>query len=273
MGAFYEKKDKDLTFNYGSRLEFGAHLHKHIELVYMLKGETVTYVDGKKAILKEDSIFISFPNQIHQYFSKQPEEYLICIFSPDILPEMKSIFINYIPESQIMEKAYKYPNLYSILSFAFKAYQSDYEYRGLQIKGYLLAFFGELLKNMNLIPIKSTNLSMLQNILNYCSENYMKDLSLESISDALHVSRYYVSHLLKKKVNMGFSDYINSLRISEACEHLLAEEKSITEIAYLVGFNTTRTFNRAFIKHTGMTPTCFRASMTGTKCTIMNYKV
>ncbi|HOJ10957.1 MAG TPA: AraC family transcriptional regulator [Clostridiales bacterium] len=270
MVAFYENKDKDLTFNYGSRLDFRAHLHKHIELVYMLEGETITYVDGKKAILKEGDVFISFPNQIHQYFSKGPEKYLIIIFSPDILPEMKNIFINYIPESQVIEKAYKCPYLYTILSSVVKAYESEYEYRGLQVKGYLLTFFGELLKNMKLTPIKASNLSMLQSILNYCSENYMKDLSLESISDALHVSKYYVSHLLKKKINIGFSDYINSLRISAACDHLLSEEKSITEIAYFVGFNTTRTFNRAFIKHTGQTPTYFRASMSGAKCTIMN---
>ncbi len=265
MVAFYENKDKDLMFNYGSRLDFAAHLHKHIELVYMLEGETITYVDGKKAILKKGDIFITFPNQIHQYFSKGPEKFLISIFSPDILPEMKYIFINYIPESQVIEEAYKYPNLYVILSSAVKAYESEYKYKGLLTKGYLLTFFGELLKCMKLTPIKSSNLSMLQSILNYCSENYMKDLSLESVSNALHVSKYYVSHLLKKKIDIGFSDYINSLRISEACEHLLSEEKSITEIAYLVGFNTTRTFNRAFKKHTGMTPTCFRASMSGTK--------
>ena len=230
----------------------------------MLEGETITYVDGRKAVLKEGDIFISFPNQIHQYFSKGPEKYLIFIFSPDILPEMKNIFINYIPKSQVIERTYKYPNLYAILSSVVKAYESEYEYKGLQIKGYLLAFFGELLKNMKLAPIKSSNLSMLQSILNYCSENYMKDLSLESISDTLHISKYYVSHLLKKKINIGFSDYVNSLRISEACEHLLSEEKSITEIAYLVGFNTTRTFNRAFIKHAGMTPTCFRVQQRGT---------
>jgi len=258
MVPFYENKDRDLLCSYGNRLNFAPHLHNHIELVYMLEGETVTYVDGHKAILKKGDIFISFPNQIHQYLSNGPEKYLIFIFSPGILKEMTHIFKNYIPESQVIEDAYKHPCLFTFLSSVTDAYESSHEFRDLQIKGYLFAFFAELLKIMKLKLIKASNLSMLQNILIYCSENYTKDLSLDSISESLHVSKYYVSHLLKEKINLGFSDYVNSLRISEACGHLLYEDKTITEIAYLVGFNTIRTFNRAFIKQMGITPTYFR---------------
>ncbi|WP_105615515.1 helix-turn-helix domain-containing protein [Vallitalea okinawensis] len=258
MVAFYENKDKDLFIHYGNSLDFAPHLHNHIELIYMLEGETVTNVDGNKALLKKGEIFVSFPNQVHQYSSKGPEKYLIFIFSPDLFKEMKHIFQNYIPDNQVIKNAYKYPCLYSFLSSAAEVYESNHEFKDLQIKGYLLVFFAELLKIMKLKSIKTSNLSMLQNILVYCSENYAKDLSLDTISESLHVSKYYVSHLLKKKINIGFSDYINALRISEACGHLLSEDKSITEIAYLVGFNTIRTFNRAFIKQTELTPTDFR---------------
>ena len=61
------------------------------------------------------------------------------------------------------------------------------------------------------------------------------------------------------KLQIGFNDYINSLRVSNACKHLVKSERSITEISEMVGFNTLRTFNRAFIKQTGMTPSKYRS--------------
>ena len=54
------------------------------------------------------------------------------------------------------------------------------------------------------------------------------------------------------------SDNINSLRVSEACRYLLNSSLSITEIGSLVGFNTPRTFNRAFIKQLGLSPSEYR---------------
>ena len=63
---------------------------------------------------------------------------------------------------------------------------------------------------------------------------------------------------MSNKLKMGFNDYVNSLRISNACKQLIKSDASITEISENVGFNTLRTFNRAFMKQTGMTPSEYR---------------
>jgi AraC-like DNA-binding protein len=74
----------------------------------------------------------------------------------------------------------------------------------------------------------------------------------------LHISKYYISHVMSQKLNIGFNDYVNSLRISSACRLLRKSDRSITEISELVGFNTLRTFNRAFFKQMGVTPSDYR---------------
>ena len=63
---------------------------------------------------------------------------------------------------------------------------------------------------------------------------------------------------MSNKLHIGFNDYINSLRVSNACKHLLKTDLSITEISEIVGFNTLRTFNRAFVKQMGITPSDYR---------------
>ena len=71
--------------------------------------------------------------------------------------------------------------------------------------------------------------------------------------------------MMSAKLRMGFNDYINSLRVSNACKLLRKTDLSITEISERVGFNTLRTFNRAFSKQMGMTPREYRLCHTTKK--------
>ena len=54
-------------------------------------------------------------------------------------------------------------------------------------------------------------------------------------------------------MNIGFADFVNSLRIEHAC-NLLEKGSNITEIAFSSGFSSIRTFNRVFLQTLGMTP-------------------
>lgn len=255
MYAFYENKSNNFNLiDEGRKLEYGAHLHGHIELVYMLEGKTSTIVDGIKATLSAGDVFIAFPNQIHQYQKIDNEKYLIFIFSPEGLHDLNDIFQNYVPQSAIVKNAARNEKLLPLLQAAFDVYNTNSTYKEIIIKGYLLAFFGELFPMMNLNPVKTSGMSSIKNILTYCSLNYKNELSLDILAKDLHISKCHISHLFNEKLHMSFNKYINGLRISEACKYLLKEENSVTEIAFLVGFSCPRTFNRVFFEQMGMTP-------------------
>lgn len=100
----------------------------------------------------------------------------------------------------------------------------------------------------------------LQSVVSYCARNFNRELSLDVLEEELHISKYYISHLFSDRLGIRFNDYVNSLRVSDACRLLRQTDASITEISELVGFGTLRTFNRAFIKHTGVSPSAYRRS-------------
>jgi AraC-like DNA-binding protein len=62
----------------------------------------------------------------------------------------------------------------------------------------------------------------------------------------------------KKATSTTFSDYINDLRINEACNLLLFSDYSISEIAHASGFESLSYFNRVFLKKKQTTPSLFR---------------
>ena len=125
---------------------------------------------------------------------------------------------------------------------------------------YLTALFGKLLKHY---PIQKTRVAndTLSQILQYCAEHYKENISVEEVADKLRISRSTVSHLFNERLAMNFCDYINSLRLSDAVKLLKNGKNTITEVSDLSGFSTIRTFNRAFLKRYGISPSEYRKHM------------
>ncbi|MCP5046696.1 MAG: helix-turn-helix domain-containing protein [bacterium] len=87
-----------------------------------------------------------------------------------------------------------------------------------------------------------------------------ESVSLKTLAEQLEISTRQLSKLINEKLDKTFYDLINYYRIEEAKRMLLDEKKqmSIIEIAFYVGFNSKSSFNQAFKKQTGLTPSEFK---------------
>lgn len=84
------------------------------------------------------------------------------------------------------------------------------------------------------------------------------DLSIEKVNQHTGVSVYKISGLLKKHLNVSFKQYLNQVRIEEAKHLLSSTDRTITEIALMVGYNNTTHFNRIFKQSAGISPKEYR---------------
>ena len=236
------------------------HVHREMELIFYTGGKTVAYADSTRYELQAGDVFLTFPNQIHSYETHAPETFRLFQIKPELIPELLDVLEMAIPQSAVIPGAANDLRLQSIVSLLTETIESSptLPYRNQKLHGYLLALFSELLSKMQLDTTHLTDSNALRSIVSYCSRNYDKELSLSVLEESLHLNRYYISHLFSGKLGLRFNDYVNSLRVSEACRRLLHTDESITDISTDVGFNTLRTFNRAFIKQTGMTPSEYR---------------
>lgn len=266
LNVRYEKKDKDIYYGISgpcNRLQCSAHLHRELELVLYRAGETVAAADSRRYNLKPGDLFLTFPNQIHSYETAVKEDYSIMILKPDLIPELSDELELSVPESAVVAGGafdQRINALFDAIVAICRQPEEAVSYRTEKLHGYLLALFAEILSGMKLIGVPQDDSGALRSIIFYCTRHYMGDLSLSVLSDKLGLNRYYISHLFSQKLGMRFNDYVNSLRISEACRMLLNSDDSVTDICFHVGFGTLRTFNRAFIKHTGRTPSDYRKS-------------
>ena len=86
-------------------------------------------------------------------------------------------------------------------------------------------------------------------------------VSLADLSEKLSVSTKHLSQVINQSFNKSFFDFINTYRIQEV-QQILKESKddklTVLEAMYQAGFNSKSSFNTAFKKETGQTPTEFR---------------
>lgn len=259
MQAIYENRlekiscRNDDTFD----LQCNPHLHHNVEIALVYSGKTEVKVDNNPAVNACDTdVILVFPNQIHAFTTKQKETHILFIVDPSLFPEYSSIFAECLPESNIVKGALNDKELRSLAQSICALYEDkENQYRSATLRGYFLAFIGKLFSMTKFKKASSRDMHAIGYVMNYCAINYnKKNLSLDLLEKELHISKYHISHILNKTLQMNFNDYINSIRISNACRYIDEGNKTVAEISELVGFNTVRTFNRAFLKHVGVSP-------------------
>ena len=107
--------------------------------------------------------------------------------------------------------------------------------------------------------ILATEQTDLQKLEQYLDQHYMEKLSLESISNALHIGRTKLCRLAKELSGGHTLSYLIAQRRMEAAKGLLVQSNlPISAVAEAVGISDYNYFSRVFRSLTGMTPRDFR---------------
>lgn len=80
-------------------------------------------------------------------------------------------------------------------------------------------------------------------------------LSLKKIAEEIFVNPSHLSRVFKKETGLSLTNFINKKRIEEAKVFLKKGNISVTDVAFMVGFNDLNYFSKVFKKYTGLTPT------------------
>lgn len=94
----------------------------------------------------------------------------------------------------------------------------------------------------------------LSDVYQYVKENYKKEISLDEVAQIANLTPTSFCRMFKSKTKKNFIEYLNEIRISNACKLLIETDMSVSEIAYECGYKTVSNFNKLFKKNTTNTP-------------------
>lgn len=87
------------------------------------------------------------------------------------------------------------------------------------------------------------------------------DLNLSVLANRIQIPSHALSQVINQKFGKNFFDFVNAYRTDAFKEKLLDKQFmhiKLEELAYMCGFNSKASFQRAFKKYTGMTPSTYR---------------
>lgn len=106
------------------------------------------------------------------------------------------------------------------------------------------------------LPLKNNDI--VKKAMVYIADNFNTPLTLEDVSDHVHLHPSYFSTVFKSATGLSFKEYLNKVRIEESKILLQNTDFSIIDIAVAVGFEDQSYFSKVFKKYTGTTPKQFR---------------
>lgn len=93
----------------------------------------------------------------------------------------------------------------------------------------------------------------------FIEENLAEPLPLALVARKAGLSESHFCRIFRESTNLTLTDYINRRRIQWAQRELLKPEVRVSEIAFLIGYQSLSQFNRNFSRITGRTPTRYRS--------------
>ncbi|MEH2147595.1 AraC family transcriptional regulator [Nostoc sp.] len=98
----------------------------------------------------------------------------------------------------------------------------------------------------------------LKTVLSYINEHLEQNISLTEIAALVQLSPHYFATSFKQSVGIAPHQYLIQCRIERAKQLLVKQKLSITEVSYLVGFQSQSHFAKVFRKHVGITPLAYQ---------------
>ena len=249
------------TENFGGVYEFrcgrhdewliGQHIHDYSEFLYCQAGTCEVRVNGKSIPLFEKQLVWLPPNYIHQYECRNGN--VICaVFSNDFIP----LFFHISKERRLIVKAIDVSNITDILDTMHLVNRDNL----LAIGAYLHLICAAVMEQSEFENTRQSDGILYQKVISYLSEHFREDITLRKLAGSFNYNEKYLSHSLHTLTGMHFSHLLAVYRV-QAAKSLLIKEPSepVSDIAFQSGFSAINSFNRAFKKITGVTPTQYRS--------------
>ena len=247
--------------------DVSRHWHESIELLFVLAGTVNIFYGDKGTVLKKDDILLINSNTIHELHSD--DCVLIALqVKLDKFGLNKHVTQNlyFDCDSTKENNPEQFIEIKRIISSILHSGADKNEMSIFRNRSLAFLLLSELVENFKTVKPSYEQgtekyLERLTEILEYINEHYQEQITLNSLSDAVHLSSPYLSTFFEKYMGVNFSTYYTDLRLEKATGQLLRTDESIESVAIENGFADPRSFTRAFRKKYNMLPSEYRKTL------------
>ena len=229
---------------------FGAHFHNSYELIWMLEGTASLTICGKNVTAAAGELILISPCVVHEIHADAKASFFIAVIAPGYITDYaethkNDLAVRFTIDSDagaLVEKMLigrKLPPPYALKACF-----------------YLILSFAE--NGSVLLHADQYDITFVYAVNSHIAGHFTEPLRRQDLAQLLGYEEHYFSCLFKKNFGMGLRKYLNTYRISHACQLLTTTDQTVSAIALGSGFSSVREFNTVFGELLGMTPTAYR---------------
>ncbi|MDQ0206246.1 AraC family transcriptional regulator [Alkalicoccobacillus murimartini] len=237
-----------------------SHSHGFLIFQYTLSGVGCLEYEGTHYRLKAgDAFFVSVPSN-HRYYVPEDEEPWEFVFLTLGGEEAERIWRDIVSVKGPVTSIGINEPIIKLLMSIIQETMSDRLDDPFQASLHGYQFLLTCMKHFLCYTEPDTEPHSYKQAIRYMEENYHQSMSLDDIAEQVFLSRYALIRLFKKYAETTPIQYLNNLRIQQACKLLIHTNKPIKNIAVDVGYANANYFNKAFRKAMGLSVGRYRES-------------
>ncbi len=251
------------------RYEMELHWHKEFELIRVLAGQFHLFLQNTEYVLAPGDIALVSSGMLHR---GTPDccQYECIVFDLNMLRRYAggpiSTRLMAIMSGHVVTDGYhpadSQPFCETVhqLFDCLKNKPAHYEFT---VYGLLYALFGTLLAQSIIRPLAGERphdrkTEVITTLLNWIELHFREPVTLSQLAEIAGLNEKYLCRLFKDYTDRTPIDYVNNLRIEQACREIQENGLSVTDAAYESGFNDLSYFSRAFKKYKGCSPSRYK---------------
>jgi AraC-like DNA-binding protein len=248
--------------------EFKWHYHPEYELTYIIKGSGYRIIGNSYDYFSDGDLVLLGSNLPHTWSSKLNDEVcseaIVIQFSKEFISSFlelnESILIKNMLETSVRGISFKgNEELVSKIIDLTKTKGMDRILKLISILDVLSTKQTTLIAPNTFHNVVSKKSELrINKVCLFIQNNFYNKISLNEVARLIFLTESNFCKFFKKATGKTFSDYLNEIRINEACRLLIQSEKTVSQISYECGFETLSYFNRVFLKKKFVTPSKYK---------------
>lgn len=257
MIPIYEETKNKLHRIHKFSQHFPPHIHETLEFIYITEGTLELGIEQEFYHMEKGDLAIVFPNTIHHYQVFSPcTNSAVYLYSPlSLTGQFRTDLQKFSPKNPVIPKE----KIHRDIINAIWALEDDTNVDSVIEQAFIQIMLARSIPHLELEERKGfDNGDIIYQTVCYIAGHFKEDLTLDRLAKELGVSKFAISRVFSGTFHKNFNQYLNEQRLNYACSMLEYSDDSITDICLDAGFQSQRTFNRAFTEAHRMTPREYR---------------
>ena len=224
---------------------------------FVIAGEGIHVIDGKEIPIQRGDAWLLSIYDSHKVICNKGMQIINIAVNSDLLDRSLHSYLSQNHPLCCRFSEDECTITYAAVQRLLAEQEQDHRFSKVKAKSIINDLAVDIIRKSTITEEREAS-GLILEVLAWIQEHYTSPIPLSMTASEFGLTPNYLGYLFKTSLGITYNDYLNSLRLKNACNLLLTSDLIVKEIAYDSGFHSVEYFNFIFKKRFCVTPTQYK---------------